>query len=46
MNYTAIARLTAEGGLLLGTAAGGAYAAEYGRELSETKNDAVESLQT
>lgn len=34
MNNTAIARLALEGGLGIGTVTGGAYAAEYGRELT------------
>lgn len=37
MNNTAIARLALEGGLGIGTVTGGAYAAEYGRELSMQK---------
>lgn len=37
MNHTAIARLALEGGLVMGTATGGAFAAEYGRELTEMR---------
>lgn len=39
MNFTAIARYTLEGGLGVGTITGGAYAAEYSKELVENKRE-------